>query len=150
MTSNAGTETLTRLAADPDTMPAPEDLAEALKPELLRHFKPAFLGRVTLVPYLPLSPDSLSRIVELNLDRIARRLRDGYRARFSYDPEVVQGIAARCLEVNTGARNIEHILTRSLLPELSGQLLQRLAEDQTITAAHVGLDPQGRFAYQIN
>jgi type VI secretion system protein VasG len=150
MTSNAGTETLTRLAADPETMPAPEDLAEALKPELLRHFKPAFLGRVTLVPYLPLSPDSLSRIVELNLDRIGRRLRDGYRARFSYDPEVVQGIAARCLEVNTGARNIEHILTRSLLPELSGQLLQRLAEDKTISAAHVGLDPQGRFAYQIN
>ena len=62
----------------------------------------------------------------------------------------MQGIAARCLEVNTGARNIEHILTRSLLPELSGRLLQRLAEDQTISAAHVGLDPQGRFAYQIN
>jgi type VI secretion system protein VasG len=149
MTSNAGTETLTRLAADPETMPEPGALAEALQPELLRHFKPAFLGRVTLIPYLPLAPDILTLIVELNLKRIGRRLRDNYRAGFTWDPEVTGSIAARCTEVNSGARNIDHILTRGLLPDLSARLLERMAQDRPVGHAHVSLDERGQFACDI-
>ncbi|QCO06220.1 type VI secretion system ATPase TssH [Azospirillum argentinense] len=150
MTSNAGTDTLTRLSASPTGLPAPDTLPEALQPELLRHFKPAFLGRVTLVPYLPLAPDILTRIVELNLNRISRRLREAYRADFRYGPEVVEAIAARCGEVHSGARNIEHILTRGLLPDLSALLLERLARDEAVAAAQVGLDAQGRFSFDIH
>ena len=150
MTSNAGTDTLTRLASSPAGLPAPEALPEALQPELLRHFKPAFLGRATLVPYLPLAPDILARIVELNLTRIARRLREAYRADFHYGPEVVEAIAARCGEVHSGARNIEHILTRGLLPDLSALLLERLARGEPVAAARVALDPQGRFSFAIH
>ncbi|MBP2293209.1 type VI secretion system ATPase TssH [Azospirillum rugosum] len=150
MTSNAGTDTLTRLSTSPTGLPAPDTLPEALQPELLRHFKPAFLGRVTLVPYLPLAPDILTRIVELNLNRISRRLFDAYRADFRYGPEVVEAIAARCGEVHSGARNIEHILTRGLLPDLSALLLERLARDEPVAAAQVTLDPQGRFSFEIH
>ncbi|WP_207480956.1 type VI secretion system ATPase TssH [Arenibaculum pallidiluteum] len=149
MTSNAGTETLTRLAADPETMPEGDALAEALQPELLRHFKPAFLGRCTIVPYLPLAPGTLGRIVELNLERIRRRLREGYRAELSWTPELVAAVGARCREVSTGARNVEHILTRGMLPDLSARLLERLARDEPVGRVHAALDADGRFAFEI-
>src|SRR5208283_2089089 len=99
MTSNAGTELVMRLCGDPETRPEPLTLAEALHPELLKTFKPAFLGRVTLVPYFPLADDILRRIVVLQLDRVGRRLEENHRVKFHYAPELVAGIASRCTEV---------------------------------------------------
>src|SRR6185437_529323 len=99
MTSNAGTDAIMKLCADPETMPDAAGLAEALRPDLLKTFKPAFLGRVTLVPYFPLSDEVLRGIVDLQLGRIRRRIHDHYRAEFVYGPEVVSGIVARCKEV---------------------------------------------------
>jgi type VI secretion system protein VasG len=149
MTSNAGTDTIMKLCADPQTMPDALGLAEALRPELLNTFKPAFLGRVTLVPYFPLGDEVLKTIIQLQLDRIGRRVQENYRAKFSYSPDLVVHIAARCHEVETGARNVDHILTRSLLPELAGEFLSHLGEERPITAVHVSLDEAGHFRYAI-
>ena len=150
MTSNAGTDLITKLFADPDTAPDAAGLAEALHPELMKHFKPAFLGRVTLVPYFPLSESVIRQIVELQLGRIRRRVWDAYHAGFEYAPELVETIAARCTESSAGARNVEHILSRTLLPELSAEVLARLAEGETISRVSVGLNPEGSFRYALN
>ncbi|HQU23618.1 MAG: ClpV1 family T6SS ATPase, partial [Acidiphilium sp. 21-60-14] len=133
MTSNAGTDLIDKLFADPETAPDAAGLAEALRPELLKYFKPAFLGRVTLVPYFPLSDSVIRMIVELQLKRIGARVRSSYKATFHYDPALVDLIAARCKESASGARNVENILSRTLLPELSAEVLSRLAEGNAVT-----------------
>ncbi len=143
MTSNAGSELIDRLFADPETAPDAAGLAEALGPELVKFFKPAFLGRVRLVPYLPLSDQVIRQIVELQLGRIRDRVFDSYRACFEHDPALVETIAARCTETASGARNIEKILSGSLLPELSAEVLARLAEGRPIGRVRVGIDPTG-------
>jgi type VI secretion system protein VasG len=149
MTSNAGTDLITRLFADPETAPDAAGLADALMPELMKHFKPAFLGRVNLVPYFPLSPDIIRQIVELQLGRISRRVQESYGAKFTWDKALVDVIAARCTETSSGARNVEKILSRTLLPELSAEVLSRLAEGATINGVTVGVDPGGSFQYTI-
>jgi type VI secretion system protein VasG len=149
MTSNAGTDAIMKLCADPETKPDPAGLAEALHPELLKTFKPAFLGRVTLVPYYPLADDVMRRIVVLQLGRIARRVMENHRARFEYGPELIAAIAGRCTEVESGARNVDHILTRSLLPDMSAEFLARMAEGQAIQAVKVSLGEEGKFRYEF-
>jgi type VI secretion system protein VasG len=149
MTSNAGYELIDKLYADPETAPDAAALSEALLPELLKHFKPAFLGRVTLVPYLPLSDAIIRQIVELQLGRIRHRVYDSYRAAFEYDPALIEAIAARCTETASGARNVEKILSRTLLPELSAEVLARLAEGQSVASVRVGLDASGSFSYTL-
>jgi len=150
MTSNAGTDTIVKLCADPDTMPDAAGLAEALMPELMKTFKPAFLGRVTLVPYFPLSPDIIKKIVELQLNRVRRRVHETYGAKFLWDGSLIETIAARCTETSSGARNVEKILSRTLLPELSAEVLSRLAEGDAIDSITVGVDTAGSFQYAIN
>jgi type VI secretion system protein VasG len=150
MTSNAATDLIVRLCADPDTMPDAAGLAEALMPELMKTFKPAFLGRVTLVPYFPLSPDIIKKIVELQLNRVRRRVQESYGAKFLWDGSLIDTIAARCTETSSGARNVEKILSRTLLPELSAEVLSRLAEGDAIDQISVGVDPAGSFQYAIN
>jgi type VI secretion system protein VasG len=150
MTSNAATDTIAKLCADPETMPSPEGLAEALHPELLKSFKPAFLGRVTVVPYFPLSDDIMRQITELQLGRVAERIHQNYRADFAYRPEVVSHVVSRCVEVASGARNVDRILSGTLLPELAGEFLSRMSEGTPITAVEVGVDPAGKFTYAIS
>jgi type VI secretion system protein VasG len=150
MTSNAATDTIAKLCADPDTMPDPAGLAEAIRPELLKVFKPAFLGRVTMVPYFPLSEAIIRQIVLLQLGRIRRRLAENYRAPFTWDDTVVDAIASRCKESASGARNVENILSRTMLPALSGMILERLADGGSIARAHVGLDSDGEFRYALD
>jgi type VI secretion system protein VasG len=149
MTSNAGTDLITQLFADPETAPDSAGLAEALMPELMKVFKPAFLGRVTLVPYFPLSPDVIKKIVGLQLNRIRRRVQESYKAKFAWDPDVVDLIASRCTETSSGARNVEKILSRTLLPELSSEVLARLADGGEIDSITVGVDTSGSFQYSI-
>ena len=149
MTSNAGTDAIMKLCADPETRPDPAGLAEALHPELLKTFKPAFLGRVTLVPYYPLPDDVMRKIVVLQLGRIARRVMENHRAKFEYDPDLVAAIAGRCTEVESGARNVDHILTRTLLPEMSAEFLARMAEGQAIQVRQSLDGPDGNFRYEF-
>lgn len=150
MTSNAGTDLIMKLCADPETCPDAAGLAEALHPELLKTFKPAFLGRVTLVPYFPLGDAVLRSIVELQLGRIRRRIEENHKANFSYDADVVTGIASRCTEVASGARNIDHILTRTLLPEMSAEFLARMADGKAISCVRIGMTPEGTFRYEFS
>jgi type VI secretion system protein VasG len=149
MTSNAGTELIAKLCSDPETMPDANGLGEALRPELLKTFKPAFLGRLTVVPYFPLSDDIIRRIVVLQLERIRRRMAETYKARFAWDADLVGDIAARCRESESGARNVEQILARGLLPELSGRCLERLSLNEPIQAVHVSTESSGGFIYRI-
>ncbi len=150
MTSNAGTDLITKLFADPETAPDAAGLAEALRPELMKYFRPAFLGRVTLVPYFPLSDAVIRQIVDLQLARIRRRVWDSYRAAFDYDQSVAETIAARCKESSSGARNIENILSRTLLPELSAEVLARLAEGLSISRVTVVTNSAGSFGYNVS
>ena len=149
MTSNIGGDLITRLFADPATAPDAAALGEALMPELMKYFKPAFLGRVTLVPFFPLSPAIIRQIVVLQLGRVRRRVLDAYGTEFAWDQAVVDTIAARCTETSSGARNVEKILSRTLLPELSEEVLSRLADGGTIDTVTVGVNAAGLFRYHI-
>jgi type VI secretion system protein VasG len=149
MTSNAGTDQITKLCADPETAPDAAGLAEALRPELMKHFKPAFLGRTTLVPYFPLPAGIIRRIITMQLDRIGQRVQQNYGAAFGYDEAVVDVIASRCTESASGARAVENILSRTLLPELSSEILSRLAENTSIEDVTVVTDANGGFAYNL-
>ena len=150
MTSNAGSDLITKLFADPETAPDAAGLAEALRPELAKFFKPAFLGRVTLVPYFPLPDAIIRQIVVMQLERIRARVLESYRATFDWAPELVETVAARCTESSSGARNVENILTRTLLPDLSAEVLARLAEGQPIRSVHAAVKPDGLFFFAIN
>ena len=150
MTSNAGTDLINKLFADPETAPDAAGLADALRPELAKFFKPAFLGRVTLVPYFPLPIAIIRQIVAMQLERIRNRVRDSYRATFEWTPELADTIAARCTESSSGARNVENILTRTLLPELSAEVLARLADGKSIQSVKASLNADGLFFFAIN
>jgi type VI secretion system protein VasG len=149
MTSNAGSDLITKLCADPETVPDPTALAEALRPELLKIFKPAFLGRVTLVPYFPLSDAIIRSIVELQLGRIVQRVADNYRATLDYAPGLVDIVASRCHETESGARNVEQILSHGLLPELSARFLERMAAGEPIVSVHVAVESDDTLSFQF-
>jgi len=148
MTSNVGTDTTMQLFEDPDTAPTTAGLAKALKDDLLAVFKPAFLGRLNLIPYLPLDDDKLGLITALQLQRIAKRLNQHYKAQFSYSKDVTELIVSQCQDAGAGARTIHHILQNQLLPELSVQLLERIAQQQAITTVQLQVE-DGKFDYLI-
>ncbi len=149
LTSNVASDLMARLHADPETAPRGEALAEAIRPELLKAFKPAFLARMAVVPYAPIADDVMRQIARLQLDGIGRRLLENHGAAFTYDETVVGRIIDRCIEVTSGARNVDHILTRTLLPAMSNRFLARMAQGLPITAAHVGVDDRGGFTYEV-
>jgi type VI secretion system protein VasG len=148
MTSNAGTDTVMKLCKDPETRPEADKLGEAIRPDLLKVFKPAFLGRLTVIPYFPLADDVLKGICELKLKAIRRRVEETYKAKFTWAPEVVDAVVSRCHEVDSGARNIDHILTGAMLPDLSARLLARMADGEPVTDVKVVMDGDG-FGYEI-
>jgi type VI secretion system protein VasG len=147
LTSNAGTDTLMKLTADPETTPGPEGLVKALKPEMDKIFKPAFLGRTVIIPYFPVRDEALKQIVRLKLGKVQRRLRETHRVALLHDETLVDAIAARCTEVESGARNVDNILTNTLLPEVSRMLLSALAEGTMPAAIRVGVADNGQFTY---
>ena len=151
MTSNAGTDTVMKLCADPATRPDPPALAEAIHGDLLKVFKPAFLGRVTVMPYYPLADEALQGICRLKLKAIGRRLENAYKANFSYAETVVTTVVDRCHEVDSGARNIDHVLSEGMLPELSTRLLGRMAEGKPVEQVHVEMGGEDNgFRYEID
>jgi type VI secretion system protein VasG len=147
LTTNAGTETIMKLTADPETTPSQEGLVKALKPELDKTFKPAFLGRMVIIPYFPVRDENLKRIVRLKLAKVQRRIAETHRLSLEFGEELVDTVAARCTEVESGARNVDNILTNTLLPDLSRVLLGSMAEGQKLSAVRVGVAADGSFAY---
>jgi type VI secretion system protein VasG len=146
LTSNVGTDLIMEMAQDPETLANPEALAAALRPELLKVFPAALLGRIVTIPYFPLSPDMLSGIVRLQLDRIGKRIRDNHKADFIYDDAVVAHIVAQCNDPDSGGRVIDNIVTNTLLPALSREFLKRSLAKEDLTQARVGI-ADGAFSY---
>ena len=149
LTTNAGTELIASLCADPELMPEPEGMAKALRDPLLKIFPPALLGRLVSIPYYPLSDEMLGQIVKLQLDRIKKRVEARYRIPFGYDEEVVKLVVSRCTESESGGRMIDAILTNTMLPEISREFLGRLMEGKTIAAARVGTEGNA-FSYAFD
>lgn len=149
MTSNAGEEHIRAMIEAAEERPDPETLLENFRPQLLRYFKPAFLGRTNVIPYYPLDDENLIKICKINMRKIEKRVKEHYNAKFSYDEDVLLHIVARSQEVDTGARNIENILTHTVLPALAGECLSRMANGDEITTIHIGVDEEGNFNYAL-
>jgi type VI secretion system protein VasG len=132
LTSNVGTDLIMDMTSDPETAPDAEALAVALRPELLKTFPPALLGRLLVLPYYPLSKDVLAGIVRLQLGRIVKRMWENHKIRFEYGDDVVGHIVSRCNEAASGGRIIDNILTNTMLPEISAELLGRMAGGHSV------------------
>jgi type VI secretion system protein VasG len=148
LTSNAAQDVITEACAGGRT-PSPEALIERLRPVLTKQFSPAFLGRLTLVPYYPLGDAQIAAIVDLKLKKLAQRFSRNHKVGFAWDEEVAQAIAARCTEVDSGARNVDHILSNAVLPELSRMVLERLSMSAEFGDVHMVLDDDENFAFHF-
>jgi type VI secretion system protein VasG len=149
LTTNAGTETIMKLTADPETAPSSEGLVKALKPELDKTFKPAFLGRMVIIPFFPVRDENLKQIVRLKMGRVRRRIADTHHVQLNYDNSVIDAIAARCTEVESGARNVDNILTNTLLPEVSLHILEAMASGAGVGTITVGVSDDGNLTYHV-
>jgi type VI secretion system protein VasG len=147
LTSNAATDTMMKLTADPETMPSSKGIVDAMKPELNKIFKPAFLGRLVIIPYYPVRDENLKTIVRLKLNKIVKRMMENHRIEMTYDPALVDAVASRCTEVESGARNVDNILTHTLLPDVSKMLLGKLAEGEKVTRLTATVGADGDFVY---
>ncbi len=147
LTSNAGTDTLMKLMLDPETAPGPEGLVKALKPELNKIFKPAFLGRMVIIPYFPVRDEALKKIIHLKLAKIVRRLHETHKVKLGFDDALIEEVARRCTEVESGARNVDNILTNTLLPEISKQILGKMAAGEKMETISVSIGPDSNFVY---
>ena len=148
LTSNLGANEFIAACAK-GKRPDPADLVAAARPVLVEHFRPALLGRLAIVPYYPLADDELRQIVRLKLDTIQKRIYENHLAELTYDDEVVKHIASSCNQDDAGARTIDFILTQTLLPELSAELLERMADGTSFSKVHLSLDDTGGFGYSI-
>ncbi len=149
LTSNIATDRIMKLWRDSEKRPDPELLVEQIRPELVKHFKPALLGRMVIIPYYPLGDSEIRNIARLKLGKIQRRFQENHRAELVFDDELVNAIAERCTEVDSGARNIDHILTQTLLPELSERILERMAQESPFWSVRIALSETGGFDYRF-
>jgi type VI secretion system protein VasG len=148
LTSNVGTDAIMAAAKGPLAQD-PEALAVELRPELLNVFPPALLGRIVTIPYFPLSPEMLGGIVRLQLGRIGKRIEENHDAKFAFDDAVVDHIVSLCNDPDSGGRVIDNIITNTILPALSREILKRSLAREEIHEAKVGI-ADGAFAYQVN
>jgi type VI secretion system protein VasG len=149
LTTNVGSDLITNMCKDPEMMPSPEGVAKALRQPLLKVFPAALLGRLVVIPYYPLSDPMLRSIIRLQLSRIQKRIGENRDITLSYNDEVVDLIASRCTELESGGRMVDAILTQTLLPEISRELLTRLMEATSPQKVEVTVK-DGTFAYHYD
>ncbi|KGW65564.1 type VI secretion system ATPase TssH [Burkholderia pseudomallei] len=151
LTSNVGSSAVMQACLNkaPQELPDAETLAETLRPQLYKTFKPAFLGRMKVIPYYPISDDVLAEIIELKLERIRRRIEANHKAAFEWDESLVDAVLARCTEVDSGARNVDHILNGTLLPEIAELVLSRIADGEAIVRIASRAAETGEFEYTV-
>ncbi|WP_348766501.1 type VI secretion system ATPase TssH [uncultured Salinisphaera sp.] len=151
LTSNVGSATTTKACLNKaaDEMPDIDSLDAALRPELYQTFKPALLGRLKVVPYYSISDDALVEIIRLKLERIVARVAENHHAKLKYSNALVEAVLTRCTEVDSGARNVDNILTGTLLPEIAGAVLSHMADGQAIAEIRVGAKKNGEFTYKV-
>ncbi len=149
LTSNAGSDLIMDLCADPDLMPEPEGIAKALREPLLKIFPAALLGRLVTIPYYPLSPHMIAEITKLQLGRIQRRVQEAHGVPFEYTGAVVDAIVARCQELESGGRMIDAIVTNTMLPDISAEFLRRMMAGGDVN--RVAIDVRdGDFSYSFD
>jgi type VI secretion system protein VasG len=148
LTSNAAQDVITE-ACSAGAWPDAAQLVERLRPVLLRQFSPAFLGRLAIIPYYPLGDAQIHAIVNLKLHKLAARFTSNHHTDFTWAEAVPHAIAARCTEVDSGARNVDHILSHSVLPELSRQVLERISMGNPFREVHMDVDAQGDFRFHF-
>lgn len=148
LTSNVGSELIMNMCKDPDLIPEPDGIAKALREPQLQIFPAALLGRIVTIPYYPLSDEMINSITRLQLDRIKKRIEDGQGIEFNYDEDVVNLVVSRCTELESGGRMIDSILTNTLLPEISKQLLTHLLERTDISKISISVEKE-EFKYKL-
>jgi type VI secretion system protein VasG len=149
LTTNVGSDLIMNMCKDPEMMPSPDGVAKALRQPLLKVFPAALLGRLVVIPYYPLSDQMLRSIIRLQLSRIQKRVRENQEIAFNYDDAVVELIASRCTELESGGRMVDAILTQTLLPEISRELLTKLMEGMQVQKVDVAVK-DGTFAYSYS
>lgn len=145
MTSNAGSELITQIYADSQIAPESAGLLDILEPELLKTFPPAFLGRLEIIPYLPLQHETLQAIVQMQLEKIAQRLHEHYRIKLHYAESVLDAIISRCAVAQTGARALIQVVEKNIMPEMGRYILSHKKDhdDQTL---YLKTDTEGKFS----
>ncbi len=149
LTSNVGTELIAGMCKDPELMPEPEGIAKGLRDPLLKKFPAALLGRLVVIPYYPLSDVMLSNIARLQLGRIGKRVAEHHKIPFTYDDGALKLIVSRCVEVESGGRMVDAILTNTVLPTISREFLDRTMAGAPMNRVHVGV-VDGDFRYQFD
>jgi type VI secretion system protein VasG len=147
MTTNAATHSMSRYFGKTDV--DENELLEAIRPELLEDFRPAFLGRSTIVPYFPLNQDVLRKIIEINLSKIEKRLIESYKATLDYNEDVMNYLLERCTDPDTGARNAENVINKSILPAISNECLSALSKGIDITNVNIDLNENSEFLVKL-
>ncbi|TCV90673.1 type VI secretion system ATPase TssH [Sulfurirhabdus autotrophica] len=151
LTSNVASSQMMQacLNKDASELPAPEELEALIRPQLMKAFKPAFLGRLKVIPFYPIADDVLANIIELKLGKIKKRIATNHKADFAFDDALVDAVLSRCTEVDSGARNVDNILNGTLLPEIAETVLAKMAEGASISKIKVTANKQGQFKYAI-
>jgi type VI secretion system protein VasG len=144
LTSNLGSDVMTEMClADPP--PTTQEVVDAIRPILSNHFKPALLARMNIVPYFALGAEAMREIVDLKLGGLIGRLQTTHDIEMTIDSKVSDQIAARCQEVETGARNIDHIMSRTLLPLISRAMLDQMSKGPMPAKMQLVLADHGDF-----
>ena len=149
LTSNLGTDTITKMCSAP-VRPEVSEVFDAVRPELSKWFKPALLARMNIVPYMILDEDTIKEITVLKLKKLARRLMENHRLRLEYSDEVLDEVAARCTEVETGARNIDYILSQNIMPKISTEILQAMAKGFKPKTLTLGYETEEGFTFKFD
>jgi type VI secretion system protein VasG len=151
LTSNVGSSTIMQhcINLPAETWPEPTQMLELLQPSLHKAFKPAFLGRTTIIAFYPMHDDLLAQIIEHKLSKIVKRLHHRHRVILSYDEDLIELILARCTEVDSGARNIDHILSGTVLPQLASHLLTYMVDGKTPSHIHMTVSADDQIHYQL-
>ena len=146
LTSNLATDLITEACSDGDR-PDMDELVGMIRPQLSAHFKPALLARMSILPFYTIDHSAMQMITELKLNKIVRQMHATHGMTLTFEPAVINAIADRCKEVETGARNIDHIIRGTLLPQMSTQLLQKMSEDELPATMKVGIGESGDFVF---
>ena len=149
LTSNVGTELIMDHCADPENLPNSEDLSKALHQPLLKVFPPALLGRLVTIPYFPLGDEILGTIIRLKLNKIVERMEQCQSITLSYNKQVIKQIAARCNDIDSGARVVDMILTNTVLPKISQKILETLLAGETLSRIELCVE-KSNFSYKFN
>ncbi len=144
LTSNLATDVIQEMTKDGASMPN-DVVVGAVRPILSQYFKPALLARMTIAPYVSLSPEAMKGIVVIKLDKLAKMLLSNNKMKMTYTPKVVDAIADRCTEVETGARNIEYIINGNILPRMSQEILGHMTTGGMPASVALDVGEDGAF-----